>query len=93
MFDGDPISTWVFGRDLLAEGLLHPSGADDVKVRTDADQLVLTLDSPSGHAELSTGLAMVEDWLAETLAMVPRHLEYDDLDVECGLLALLEAAS
>jgi hypothetical protein len=86
--------TWVFARELLAEGLHRPCGQGDVRiwpVRGDGscDMLCLVLSAPGGSAVLEVPSAVVERWLKRTYEMVPtgREAELLDLDVElCGLL-------
>src|SRR2546423_6748239 len=51
---------WVFGRDLLAEGLLGEAGDGDVRVRprrSNPTCVELELTSPSGHALFVTNTA------------------------------------
>ncbi|MFI0713352.1 SsgA family sporulation/cell division regulator [Streptomyces inhibens] len=42
--------TWVFGRDLLATGLILPTGEGDVRVR------------PHGDSEIDVELISADDW-------------------------------
>ncbi|MGV9351095.1 SsgA family sporulation/cell division regulator [Streptomyces spiralis] len=86
--------TWVFSRELLAEGLHGPCGQGDVRiwpVLGDArcEALCLVLSAPDGSAVLEVPTAVVERWLKRTYRVVPagREAELLDLDVElCGLL-------
>ncbi|WP_434442032.1 SsgA family sporulation/cell division regulator [Lentzea sp. E54] len=58
--------TWMFARDLLADGLLAPAGEGDVLVRPAADdpsRVIVELSTPAGSAVLSA----VAEELAEFL--------------------------
>lgn len=89
---GDPI-LWVFSRDLLARGLLRPSGRGDVRLwPTGAGRgamLHLALSSPHGSAQLEAALPVVTRWLERTYQLVPPGREADGLDLEPELARLL----
>lgn len=83
--DGEP-TTWVFGRDLLADGLVTPSGEGDVGVWPSQSAgrpvVCLSLSSPSGHGLLEADLDDVAGFVGDMYAAVPsgeesRHLPLD----------------
>ena len=83
---------WVFARQLLTDGVTHPSGEGDVQVwpsHTAGRPLVcLALSSPSGRALFEIPLADLVEFLTKTYATVPTGSESDfvDVDAELGLL-------
>ncbi|WP_199847074.1 SsgA family sporulation/cell division regulator [Kitasatospora fiedleri] len=66
---------WFFARDLLAQGLLRPTGLGDVRVwpaSVDGRRTVtLMLCSPEGDAFLQAPAARVAAWVRHTLHLVP----------------------
>jgi hypothetical protein len=59
--------TWMFDRELLAEGLHHPAGIGDVRFRPsahDPHRGVMVLDSPKGYTQLSFDLIEMTFFLA-----------------------------
>lgn len=88
---------WVFARDLLHEGLDRPSGEGDVQVWPgveDGREVVLvSLNSPDGHAVLEADAGDLRRFLARTLDMVPAGTEGAHLHVDQELLALLGRAA
>jgi hypothetical protein len=89
--DGDV--AWVFGRDLLEDGISSPAGEGDVavwpSVSDGARVLCLSLASPSGSALLEADLATVASFLDETYRAVPLGSESALLDLDSQLAALL----
>ncbi|MFE2720455.1 SsgA family sporulation/cell division regulator [Streptomyces mirabilis] len=89
---GDP-TRWVFSRDLLARGLLQPSGRGDVWLWPSGAgrgaMLHLALSSPHGSAQLEAALPVVARWLERTYQLVPPGREADMLDLEGELARLL----
>jgi hypothetical protein len=91
--DGDV--TWVFGRDLLEEGIARPSGEGDVAVwpavdAADGPQLYLSLASPSGSALLQADPFEVRRFLDETYRLVPAGTESTFLDLDAELARLVD---
>ncbi len=91
--DGDV--TWVFGRDLLEDGLAGPSGEGDVAVwpvvdAADGPQLYLSLASPSGSALLQADPIEVRRFLDETYRLVPAGTESTFLDLDAELARLVD---
>jgi Streptomyces sporulation and cell division protein, SsgA len=70
--------TWVVSRDTLIEGLRAPAGLGDVTVLPDlADRanLIITLSSPYGRADLRIRRQAVREFLNKTTAVVPQGSE------------------
>lgn len=87
-----PVS-WVFARDLLAEGTARPSGHGDVRIRPgDAEQsglLFLELSSHHGHALFTAPVDAVTPWLEETYHLVPAGFEGASFDLDSEVSRLL----
>ena len=70
-------STWLIGRELLAQGLLAdlscPAGYGDVKVWRDEspEYLLIALSGVEGEALLAAEAEVVAEFLDETTAIVP----------------------
>jgi hypothetical protein len=78
-------TTWIFSRDLLASGLLRPSGEGDVWFGPPCpchrrETLHIGLKGRDGRALLETDVAPVRDWLAGTFALVPAGTEGRSID-------------
>jgi hypothetical protein len=85
---------WVFGRDLLAEGLFAPAGHGDVHVWPCLDTrghavVLIELNSPDGEALLQAASREVSEFLQRTFELVPRGTEEMQVDVDDTLLQLL----
>jgi hypothetical protein len=64
---------WMFARDLLADGLLTPSGEGDIMVRPAADdpaRVLLELNAPTGFAILTAEAEDVAEFLDLTYDVV-----------------------
>ncbi|WP_051791434.1 SsgA family sporulation/cell division regulator [Amycolatopsis jejuensis] len=89
---GGGVVRWLFGRDLLADGLLAPSGDGDVRVRPAADdsRIVVELNAPDGSAVLEAAASELADFLDRTYDEVPAGDEgsWFDFDDELAKLAL-----
>lgn len=87
----EPI-TWLFGRELLAEGLRGSAGVGDVTVhRSTAEpgMLAIALNTPGHTAVLHTPSAPVRDFLALSHRVVPPGTEHRHLDTGALLRRLL----
>ncbi|MFH8255666.1 SsgA family sporulation/cell division regulator [Streptomyces roseolus] len=88
---GPPV-TWVFARDLLAEGTLRPAGTGDVLVapgeRRRSHSLRIALGNSTGTALIDLDAANVALFLQRTFALIPVGTEGDHLDVDRAILAL-----
>ncbi|MET9182984.1 SsgA family sporulation/cell division regulator [Kitasatospora aureofaciens] len=82
---GEPPVTWMFSRELLAEGLTRPAGEGDVRIWSDqpapfdanrARRLHVSLDSPEGAAHLAMNLADVEEFILATRRIVAPGREH-----------------
>ncbi|PWJ02387.1 SsgA family sporulation/cell division regulator [Streptomyces sp. NWU49] len=85
--------TWLFARELLAQGTFGPCGQGDVRIwpvgAGARRMLCIALDAPDGQALLQAPSAVVERWLQRTYQLVPPGHEMRLIDVEqelCGLL-------
>ncbi|MFJ5921324.1 SsgA family sporulation/cell division regulator [Kitasatospora sp. NPDC092948] len=88
----EPI-TWLFGRELLAEGLNGRAGIGDVTVRrsgSDPELLAIALNTPGHTAVLYTPSAPVRDFLRLSYRVVPPGTEYQHLDTGALLHRLLD---
>lgn len=89
--DGDV--TWVFGRDLLDDGLIEPSGEGDVTVWPAAHEgravVCLALASPAGSALLHLEAQPLRAFLDESYDLVPMGTEGEHLDLDSALAVLL----
>lgn len=76
--------TWIFARDLLADGLYFPVGAGDIRIAPDGgpagNNTRITLTPPSGAAVVEVGRASVRGFLRATERLVPRGQEEIDID-------------
>ncbi|MFE0820682.1 SsgA family sporulation/cell division regulator [Streptomyces sp. NPDC058847] len=95
--EGHTPVTWVFARNLLAEGLVRPSGLGDVRVwPAGAEQpgpLYLALSSPDGQALFTVPADVVTPWLEMTYRVVPAGFEGASLDLDSELSQLLGEAA
>ncbi len=74
-------STWLVGRELLAAGLLAPSGIGDVRLRPHrGDTLVLELFTEDSHAVFHLSADELHRFLESTYAVVPAGRESLDFD-------------
>ncbi|GAA3523622.1 SsgA family sporulation/cell division regulator [Amycolatopsis ultiminotia] len=91
-YAGAGVVQWLFGRDLLADGLLAPAGEGDVQVRPAADddsRVVVELNAPDGSAVLEAEASELADFLDRTYDEVPVGEEalWFDFDHELTKLA------
>ena len=85
---------WVFGRDLLLEGLDEPTGDGDVHVWPSLDGrgravVLVELCPPSGAALVQLRSAELARFVDRTVELVAPGNESDHLDVDAGIAALL----
>ena len=87
---------WVFARDLLHEGLDRPSGEGDVQVWPGVvdgrDVVLVSLNSPDGHAVLEADAAVMGAFLERTFILVAAGAESSHLRVEDELAGLFGRA-
>jgi hypothetical protein len=80
---------WTFARDLLADGMLAPSGVGDVHVRPGVGtDLVLDLYSPAGAATLCAHIADIAEFVITTYELVPSGHEELGIDFDAELAKL-----
>ena len=81
---------WVFARELLVDGLNERAGEGDLSIRPDSDPdlLVLEIHAPSGNASFLLDRDDTEDFLAETLELVPAGSESTHFDIDALLAEL-----
>jgi hypothetical protein len=87
---------WVFGRDLLAEGLAGAAGDGDVRICRDACDptvLIFELDSPFGQAVIEGVAADFAEFLGRTCAEVPRGTESRFLNMDDMVGRLLSSGA
>lgn len=86
---------WIFGRDLLTDGLarqLEPRYGDVRIWRCTPGQVHITLDSPEGTAELHAAAEIVGKFLTLTYTAVPLEHEMQHIDIDRELAAILGGA-
>jgi hypothetical protein len=78
---------WLFGRDLLADGLLGRCGDGDVRIGPagDPELVVVELTSPDGAAVLEAPAKEIAAFLDTTYEAVPAGCESDWFDFETEL--------
>ncbi|SFW70097.1 SsgA family sporulation/cell division regulator [Amycolatopsis australiensis] len=81
---------WLFGRDLLADGLLTRCGDGDVRVGPAADPalVVVELTSPDGAAVLEAPAKEIAAFLDRTYDVIPAGSETDWFDFQAELAKL-----
>ncbi|WP_354640761.1 SsgA family sporulation/cell division regulator [Kitasatospora camelliae] len=80
---------WVFARELLAAGLRGPAGAGDVHLSPGAEWTLVELRAPEGTALVRFRTEDLRRFLARTLDALPEGREFDHLDPDRALAALL----
>lgn len=77
------VDEWVFARDLLDEGLTGPAGLGDVRIEPyPGDGLLITLDSPNGHALFRADGNHARRFLCASYDLVAPDMECEHPDVE-----------
>jgi hypothetical protein len=80
---------WVFARDLLQAGTVHPTGDGDVTcwpATISGERVVcIALRSPSGQALLEAPAGAIDEFLQRSYEVVPVGAEGDFLDLD-GLI-------
>jgi len=78
----DQESIWLVGRELLADGLLAPTGLGDVRLRPEGgDVLVLELFTEDSHAVFHLSAGELDRFLQSTYAAVPAGREVLDFEL------------
>lgn len=86
--DQSPAISWVFGRELLINGVCMPSGMGDVQVYPTHDGVVIELRSGGTTAVLLAHTPDVMDFTDRTLHLVPlgTEMQHYGLDDDLSLL-------
>ncbi|GAA1965710.1 SsgA family sporulation/cell division regulator [Kitasatospora viridis] len=87
---GDAPVTWVFGRELLLDGVSAPSGEGDVHIHPTGDgEVCLLLRSPEGDALLRCTAAPLVAFLNRADRLVPMGAELAAGSLEAELADIL----
>ena len=86
--DQSPAISWIFGRELLINGLQMPSGIGDVQVYPTHDGVIIELRSGAAAARLLAHIPDMSDFLDRTLARVPQGAEMDHYSLDDDLTSL-----
>jgi len=87
---------WTFGRDLLIEGLVEPTGDGDVHVWPCVDGkgkpvIIIELCSPDGEALVQGNVADIQAFVDSMILAVAPGTEGDHLDLDLAIAAILAA--
>lgn len=88
-------AVWCFARDLLADGLFDEFGVGDgdISLSAHGPDLHIRLHAPDGRAHLVGSVFPAEDFLAETLGLVPPAREQQLVtDAVAALVTEMERA-
>jgi hypothetical protein len=92
-----PPVTWVFARELLAEGGRRPTGSGDVLVLPgygrNPHSLRIVLSNCAGTALVYLVATEVASFVRETFALVPGGTESDHLDLDGAIAVLMGRSS
>jgi len=83
--DQSPAITWVFGRELLVEGVRGPAGMGDVQIFPVHDGTVIELRSGEQSARLLSHTPDLLDFLDHSIELVPTGSESAYFEVESDL--------
>lgn len=86
--------TWTFARELLADGLFHPTGEGDVQVwpclsNNGEAVVIVELCSPDGTALLQTPSRAVQHFVTSVFATVPAGRESTHVRIDALVARLL----
>lgn len=86
--------TWMFGRDLLIQGMGNPAGEGDVHIWPCLDShgqavVIIELSSPDGELMAQARTTDVQQFVNRTLTQVPSGSESGNIDIETLVEALL----
>jgi len=87
---------WTFGRDLLARGIVCPTGEGDVHVApaiglSGTAMVSIELTSPDGHLMLQAKTTDVSEFISRSFAVVPDGAESEHFDVDSLISQVLAA--
>ncbi|PYC76857.1 SsgA family sporulation/cell division regulator [Streptomyces tateyamensis] len=89
---GDVPVSWVFGRELLLDGISRPTGEGDVRIRPVGEELSevgILLCSPDGVAQLRCAAPPLAAFLARADRLVPMGRELAEAALEAKLADIL----
>lgn len=86
--DQSPVITWVFGRELLINGISMPAGLGDVQVFPARDGVIIELRSGAVAARLLAHAPDLAEFGARCIAQVPLGDEMDHYDIVSDLRSL-----
>jgi hypothetical protein len=86
--DQSPAISWVFGRELLINGVAMPSGFGDVQVYPTHDGVIIELRSGGVVARLLAHTPDVMDFTDRTLQLVSLGAEMDHYNLEVDLTCM-----
>nr|WP_184729291.1 SsgA family sporulation/cell division regulator [Saccharopolyspora phatthalungensis] len=84
---------WVFGRDLLADGLLADSGEGDVRISPRSDEptrVLITLTSPSGQATFDADADLLAAFVDDSYEVVAPGDEHLFMNIDEALSQLMQ---
>ena len=85
--------SWSFARELLAAGLVEPTGIGDVRVwpwtTPRGEAIALALSSPDGNALFEISRSVVARFLRRSYTLVPKGREPESLNVDAAVTKLL----
>jgi hypothetical protein len=88
---GEPV-VWVFGRDLLADGVSHATGEGDITVEPASDmdsrEIRITL-ATDCLATMIAARDEVVEFLVDSFTAVPSGTEMDQIDFDAEIASLL----
>lgn len=89
---------WMMARHVLLQGLTSPAGDGDIRVFPSIDEdasavTVLDFSSPNGHLVGQVPTRELQEFVAETIAVVPVGDESMFLDIDALAEALLNSAA
>jgi hypothetical protein len=73
---------WTYGRDILLDAMMQPTGVGDVKAWVDGEKFYLQLKSPEGQARIWCPTSEMEEFIRLMVLMVPLGEETIDFDSE-----------
>jgi Streptomyces sporulation and cell division protein, SsgA len=84
--------SWVFARELLAQGMAEPSGGGDVRIwptsRDGRGVVCIVVRSPDGEALLQAQAVQLGEFLSAAYALCARGREARHLRIDRALVAL-----
>ncbi|MGH8792091.1 MAG: SsgA family sporulation/cell division regulator [Stackebrandtia sp.] len=93
---GNPDSehvSWSFARELLAAGMVEPTGIGDVRVwpwtTARGESIALALSSPDGNALFEVSRSVVSRFLRRSYTLVPKGRETSNMDLDSAVAKLL----